>query len=364
MPPIDEYEALLRGVWQRKWLTNAGQLHRDLEWRLSEYLNVEHISLFCNGTIALLVALQLLEVNGGEIITTPFTFPATVHALHWVQAAPVFCDIDPVTLNLNPKCIEASITTATKAILPVHVYGTPCDTEAIQEIADRYNLKVIYDAAHTFGVRCGRYSLLEAGDASILSFHATKLFSTLEGGAVVVKNKDHKQKLELLKNFGLLDPETIVEPGLNGKMNEMQAAYGLLHLSMIDSEIASRRELAKIYRERLRDIPGLDTVDEQPGVAHNYAYFPILVNSKKYGMTRDDLFLNLRKFNIMTRRYFYPLCSRYPIYAQLPSSDPQSLPVAEAVARQVLCLPIYGTLEKYIPERICLIAQKLHELTC
>ncbi len=359
MPSLADYYKHLERIWESRWLTNAGQFEREFERRLAEYLGVEHVSLFCNGTIALLVALQALRINSGEVITTPFTFPATAHVLHWNNIRPVFCDIDEKTFNLDPHRIEQLISPNTKAILPVHVYGNPCDVEAIQSIADRHGLHVIYDAAHTFGVQLNGRPLVEHGDISMLSFHATKLFSTLEGGALVVKTEVQKTRIDFLKNFGIADEETVIGPGINGKMNELQAAYGLLQLEMIDDEIANRARLVNTYRDGLREIPGITVLDDMPDVKHNYAYFPILVNPASYGMTRDKLYTLLKELNVMTRKYFYPLCSTYPCYSALPSADAGNLPVAQRVAEQVLCLPLYGTLEKSVVRTICALLNEL-----
>jgi len=352
LPALDEYTDYLRGIWERGWLTNDGVLHQELERRLGEYLGVEHLSLFCNGTIALLVALNALRINSGEVITTPFTFPATAHVLYWNGIRPVFCDIDEASLNLDPNRIEHLIGPDTKAILAVHVYGTPCDVEGIQAIADRHGLHVIYDAAHAFGVKHRGRSILEYGDLSVLSFHATKLFSTIEGGALVSRTDAQRQRINFLKNFGIAGEEEVIGPGINGKMNEFQAAFGLLHLRMVDEEIARRKAIAAIYRERLAKVPGLRLLLEPADTEPNYGYFPILVDGA-YGMSRDELFGMLRRCNIISRKYFYPLVSRASCYAALPSAEPARLPVAEDVASRVLCLPIYGKLESPVVHRIC-----------
>jgi dTDP-4-amino-4,6-dideoxygalactose transaminase len=357
MPPLNEYTDYLRGIWERRWLTNEGVLHRELERRLCEYLEVEHLSLFCNGTIALLVALNALRINSGEVITTPFTFPATAHVLYWNGIRPVFCDIDEESVNLNPASIENLIGPDTKAILAVHVYGTPCDTDTIQAIADRHGLRVIYDAAHGFGVKYRGRPILDYGDLSMLSFHATKLFTTIEGGALISRTAAQKHRIDSLKNFGIAGEEDVIGPGINGKMDEFQAAFGLLHLRMVDEEIARRKAVAAIYRARLAHVPGLklprETADTQP----NYGYFPILVDADEYGMSRDRLFRVLRSCNVVSRKYFYPLVSRASCYAALPSADPAKLPVAERTASRVLCLPIYGTLESQTVQRICDVLQ-------
>jgi dTDP-4-amino-4,6-dideoxygalactose transaminase len=353
MPALDEYTEYLRGIWDRRWLTNEGMLHQELERKLCDYLGVEHLSLFCNGTIALLVALQALRINSGDVITTPFTFPATAHVLYWNGIRPVFCDIDENTFNLDPTRIERLIGPDTKAILAVHVYGTPCDVEAIQAIADRHGLHVIYDAAHAFGVKYRGRSILEYGDLSMLSFHATKLFTTIEGGALISRNVAQQRRINSLKNFGIAGEEEVIGPGINGKMDEFQAAFGLLHLRQVTREIAHRAALTAIYRERLGGISGLKLLHDMEGVEPNYGYFAVQVDAREYGISRDDLFRVLRNCNIISRKYFYPLVSRASCYAALPSAEPGRLPVAERVASQVLCLPIYGTLGAETAHHIC-----------
>jgi dTDP-4-amino-4,6-dideoxygalactose transaminase len=362
MPRLEDYTRDLEQIWESRWLTNDGPFHKKFEKRLAEYLRVEYVNVFCNGTIALLVALQALRINSGEVITTPFTFPATAHVLHWNGIQPVFCDIDEKTYNLDPGCIERLISPNTKALLPVHVYGTPCDVIAIQEIADRHGLHVLYDAAHAMGVRLNGRPLVDYGDISMLSFHATKLFTTLEGGALVVGSEVQKTRINFLKNFGFADQETIIGPGINGKMNEMQAAFGLLQLDMIEEEIAGRGRLTRIYRSRLASVPGLTLLEDAPGAEHNNAYFPILIDTEIFGMSRDTLHIQLQEFNVMSRKYFYPLASRYSCYSALPSSRPENLPVAERVAKEVLCLPLYGTLDDDVVETICTILRELHRV--
>jgi dTDP-4-amino-4,6-dideoxygalactose transaminase len=362
MPRMEDYSRELEQIWESRWLTNNGPYHQAFERRLAEYLQVEHVNVFCNGTIALLVALHALLINSGEVITTPFTFPATAHVLYWNGIQPVFCDIDKTTYNLDPDCIEQLIGPNTKALLPVHVYGTPCDVERIQEIADRHGLHVLYDAAHAMGVRYRGGPLVQHGDISMLSFHATKLFTTLEGGGLVLGTEALKTRINFLKNFGFADQETIIGPGINGKMNEMQAAFGLLQLDMIKEEIGDRGRLTRIYRSRLGRVPGLKLLQETPEVESNYAYLPVLVDAEEYGMSRDELHTQLQQFNVMSRKYFYPLCSRYSCYSSLPSSRPENLPVAERVAKEVLCLPLYGTLESEVVERICTIIAELHRI--
>jgi len=359
MPSLEDYQKSIGEIWENKWLTNNGYFHRKLEQRIAEYLDVKHICLFCNGTIALLVALHALRINSGEVITTPFTFPATPHVLYWNGIRPVFCDIDKNTFNLDPNKIEKLISPDTKAILPVHVYGNPCDVEKIQEIADRHGLHVIYDAAHAFGVRYKNRPLCQYGDISMLSFHATKLFSTGEGGALVVKSKAQKERINFLKNFGIASQEMIIGPGINGKMNEFQAAFGLLQLDTIDKEISRRAALTHTYKNMLSDVKGITLFSDKPDVQPNYAYLPILIDPKLYGMTRDDLYLILEKCNIMTRKYFYPLCSTYSCYASLPSSHPESLSVAHEIANNILCLPLYSSLEMETVQLICNIIKDL-----
>jgi dTDP-4-amino-4,6-dideoxygalactose transaminase len=353
MPRLEDYHGLLGEIWESRWLTNGGPMHRQLEERLAAYLGVEHISLFCNGTIALLVALQALRLHSCEVITTPFTFPATAHVLYWNDIQPVFCDIDEHTLTLDPARLERMIGPQTRAVLPVHVFGVPCDIDAIQRIADRHGLHVIYDAAHAFGVQRRDRSLASYGEISMLSFHATKLFTTIEGGALVCGSAALRNRIEFLKNFGIADEETVVGPGINGKMNEFQAAFGLLQLEGVESEIAKRRELGELYRKLLSDVPGVRVLNEPSEARWNGAYFPIFVEEASFGMSRDTLYRVLKNFNIYCRRYFYPLVSNAPCYAALPSSSPSALPVATRAADQVLCLPIYGDLPASTVETIC-----------
>jgi dTDP-4-amino-4,6-dideoxygalactose transaminase len=360
LPPLAEYTKLLEQIWDRRWLTNDGAFHQEFERRLAEYLGVPHVNLFCNGSIALLVALQALRIDGGEVITTPFTFPATPHVLHWNRVRPVFCDIDPNTYNIDHTRIERLITSDTRAILAVHVYGTPCDVDALQTIADRHGLKVIYDAAHTFGVRLRGRALAASGDISMLSFHATKLFSTIEGGALVVQSEEQKKLVNYLKNFGVADEETVIGPGINGKMNEFQAAYGLLQLEMVESEIAARAERVATYREELAGVPGISMPATIPETRANHAYCPIFIDATLFGMTRDAVHAALKACNIITRKYFHPLCSHYPIYAELPSARPELLPVAERAASQVLCLPDYGSLPLETVRTIGHVLRELH----
>lgn len=343
LPPLDEFHKLLKDIWQRKWITNNGHYHQELEKALAEYLGVPYISLFTNGTLPLITALQALRITG-EVITTPYSFVATTHSIWWNGISPVFVDIDPVTGNLDPDKIEAAITPRTTAIMPVHVYGTPCDTRRIQQIADKYGLKVIYDAAHAFGVRVNGESVLNAGDISTLSFHATKTYNTVEGGALVCHDAAMKQRIDYLKNFGFAGETEVVAPGINSKMDEVRAAYGLLSLRYVDSAIATRRELAEQYRKLLRNVPGLHIMEDIPGVTHNYSYFPVFINANQYGETRDELYFRLQKYGILGRRYFYPLISTFSTYRGLPSATASNLPVATRMADEVICLPLHHEL--------------------
>lgn len=342
LPPLEEFIPYLEQIWENKWLTNNGPFHQQLEKELCRYLGVEHLALFTNGTIALVTALQTLRVTG-EVITTPYSFVATTHSLLWNNIRPVFVDIDPTTMNLDPDKIEAAITPQTTAILPVHCYGNPCKVERIQQIADTYGLKVIYDAAHAFGVKYKGDSLLKHGDLAVLSFHATKVFNTFEGGAIVCQDAKTKQRIDYLKNFGIADEVTVMAPGINGKMNEVQAAFGVLQLNHIDYAIGRRKAVDRRYREALRDVPGITILPEPDGTVRNYAYFPILAGPD-YSLKRDDLYLRLRESGIHARRYFYPLISDMPMYRGLPSAAPSNLPYAKEVAEQILCLPIYPNL--------------------
>lgn len=342
LAPLDEFIPYLEKIWESKVLTNRGPFHRQLEDALCEYLGVPHLALFANGTLALVTALQALRITG-EVITTPYSFVATAHSLLWNGIKPVFVDVDPRTLNLDPARIEAAITPQTTAIMPVHCYGHPCDVEAIRKIADVYNLKVIYDAAHAFGVRNEGGSVLAHGDLSVLSFHATKVFNTFEGGAVICPDAKTKQRIDHLKNFGYVDEVTVVAPGINGKMSEINAAFGLLQLKHVDEAIARRKALDTLYRERLASVRGIRCLQDAGETSANYAYFPILVDSD-YPLSRDALFETLRSHGIVARRYFYPLISDFPMYRGLPSASRDNLPVANDAALKVLCLPIYPAL--------------------
>jgi len=351
LPPLEEFIPMLEDIWESKWLTNNGKYHQEFEKALADYLGVPYISIFSNGTLALITALQCFKITG-EVITTPYSFVASSHALHWNGIEPVFADIDPVSLNLDPNKIEAAITSKTTAIMPVHVYGNPCDVKAIQNIADTYGLKVIYDAAHAFSVDVNGDSVLNYGDISILSFHATKVFNTIEGGAIICRDEATKKRIDYLKNFGFAGETKVIGPGINAKMNELQAAYGLLQLKSIDISIDKRRNVTKLYKTLLRDVKGISFLEDIEGVKHNYSYFPIFVDEKEYGKTRDELYEELKRHNIFGRRYFYPLISQFPTYSGLPSASADNLQVAEAITKQVICLPIYPDIEidivKYI----------------
>ncbi|MEG1645567.1 MAG: DegT/DnrJ/EryC1/StrS family aminotransferase [Alistipes sp.] len=351
LPPLDEFTEYLRDIWDRKWITNNGHYHQELEKALGDYLGVEYLSLFTNGTLPLIAALQALRITG-EVITTPYSFVATTHSIWWNGIKPVFVDIDPQTGNLNPDCIEAAITPRTTAIMPVHVYGTPCDTDRIQAIADKYGLKIIYDAAHAFGVTVNGKSILQSGDISTLSFHATKTYNTIEGGALICHDAKTKQRIDYLKNFGFADETTIVAPGINAKMDEIRAAYGLLNLKYVDQAIVARHSLATTYRDALRNIAGISFFDDLPGVRHNYSYFPIFIDAEQYGMTRDELYFKMKEANILGRRYFYPLISTFSTYNNLPSAAAANLPVATRMADQVICLPMHHQITEEETNRI------------
>lgn len=357
MPSLDELDGYLRDIWQRKWITNNGHYHKELESALCEYLGVPFISLFTNGTLPLITALQALRITG-EVITTPYSFVATTHALWWNGIKPVFVDVDPRTGNIDPDRIEAAITPRTTAIMPVHVYGNPCDTRRIQDIADKYGLKVIYDAAHAFGVRVGGESILTAGDMSTLSFHATKVYNTVEGGALVMRDAQTKKRIDYLKNFGFAGETEVVAPGINSKMDEVRSAYGLLNLRQVDGAIEARRRVAVKYREALREVEGITFFDDIPGVRHNYSYFPIFVDAGKYGMTRDELYFRMKERNILGRRYFYPLISTFTTYRGLESARPENLPNAHRMADTVICLPMHHALSEEDTQRILDIIKK------
>lgn len=343
MPPLEEFIPYLEKIWENKTLTNGGVFHQQLEKELANFLGVKHVCLFANGTLALLTALQALRITG-EVITTPYSFVATSHTLLWNGLTPVFADINPQTYNINPERIEELITPNTTAILPVHCYGIPCDVDRIQEIADIYGLKVIYDAAHAFGVNKSGTSILNYGDLSVLSFHATKVFNTFEGGAIICHNERTKQRIDYLKNFGFAGETTVVAAGINGKMNEVQAAFGLLQLQHIEDALEKRREIDKKYRSMLMDIPGVSLLEIPGNIDWNYAYFPIKIE-KDFPVSRDELYNTLKDNDIMTRRYFYPLISNFPMYRGLPSASKALLPLANNIADEILCLPIFPHLE-------------------
>lgn len=343
LPNLNEFHEMLKEIWDSKWITNNGSFHKQLEAELAKYLKVPYVSLFTNGTLPLITALQALRITG-EVITTPYSFVATTHSLWWNGIKPVFVDIDPSTGNIDPDKIEAAITPKTTAIMPVHVYGKPCDTERIQAIADKYGLKVIYDAAHAFGVEVNGESILNAGDMSTLSFHATKVYNTVEGGALIMHDEKTKKRIDYLKNFGFAGETEVVAPGINSKMDEIRAAYGLLNLKQVDACIEARHQVAKQYREALRSVEGITFMDDMPGVKHNYSYFPIFVDAEKYGITRDELYFKMKEQNVLGRRYFYPLISEFSTYRGLPSASKENLPNAHNMADSVICLPMHHEL--------------------
>ena len=346
LPDLQDFNEYLRQIWDSKWLTNNGSFHQQFEKALAEYLGVEYISVFTNGTLPLITALQALGLKKGEVITTPYSFVATTHSIWWNQLKPVFVDVEPTTGNIDPAKIEAAITENTVAIMPVHVYGQPCDNERIDAIAKRHNLKVIYDAAHAFGVRKEGKSILEWGDVSTLSFHATKVFGTIEGGALICHSAEMKHQIDNLKNFGFRG-ETVVEaPGINGKMDEVRAAFGLLNLKQIDAAIEARHNVAMRYREVIDKIEGLSYLVEQSDIQYNYGYFPIFVDEARFGMRRDALYEKFKANNIFGRRYFFPLISSFAPYNTYPSATPENLPIATRMAEQVLCLPMHHALSE------------------
>ncbi|MCW2482894.1 DegT/DnrJ/EryC1/StrS family aminotransferase, partial [Candidatus Symbiopectobacterium sp. NZEC135] len=350
LPPLTEFIPYLEQIWDNKWLTNNGPFHQQLEKQLAEYLGVDYLSLFSNGTLALLTAMQALRISG-EVITTPYSFVATSHSLLWNGLKPVFVDIDPVTCNLDPEKIERAITPETSAILPVHCYGIPANVERIQEIADTYGLKVIYDAAHAFGVKQNGASILNHGDLSILSFHATKVFNTIEGGAIICPDAKTKKRIDYLKNFGFADEVTVMAPGINGKMNEVQAAFGVLQLSHIDQALANRRVIYQRYHNALKNIPGLRLAQVPQDIDWNQAYCPVFID-ENFPCTRDELYSLLKEEGIFARRYFYPLISSFPMYRGLDSAKDDNLPIARSVADAVLCLPIHAELQLEEQDRV------------
>ena len=351
LPDLDEFHELLKEIWDSKWVTNNGSFHKQLEVALAEYLKVPYVSLFTNGTLPLITALQALRITG-EVITTPYSFVATTHALWWNGIKPVFVDIDWKTGCMDPNMIEAAITPKTTAIMPVHVYGKPCDIKAIQNIANKYGLKVIYDAAHAFGVEVNGESILNAGDMSTLSFHATKVYNTLEGGAMVIHDAETKKRIDYLKNFGFAGETEVVAPGINSKMDEMRSAYGLLNLKQVDAAIEARHQVAIKYREALKDVPGIEYWDDLPGVKHNYSYFPIFVHEKEYGKSRDELYFKMKEHGILGRRYFYPLISEFSTYRGLDSARLENLPVAHKMANSVICLPMHHAMSESDIQRV------------
>lgn len=352
LPKITEVNSKLKEIWRSKWLSNNGPQHVRFEKEIRKKLKVPNVTLFNNGTIALLVAVRALKLSG-EVITTPFTFPATPHALSWNNITPVFCDIDPITLNIDPNKIEKLITNKTSAILGVHVFGTPCNVEKIQEIAGRHKLKVLYDAAHAFGVELKGIGIGNFGDITMFSFHPTKLFHTGEGGALTYKNSKLNKLLYLLKNFGIKNEEEVVEIGINGKMNELQAVLGLLVLKNTEEERRKRKILFEIYKKCLKNIEGIGFIDHQAGVKNSYQYFVIRIDEKKFGKSRDYVYEKFKKYNVFTRKYFYPLCSEYPHYKNLSSSKKSNLPIAQQVVKEVLSMPFYGELSVQDVEKIC-----------
>jgi len=352
LPPLEDYVARLKDIWASAQLSNGGPQHKALEAALGQYFGNQNVSLFNNGTIALVTACQALRLSG-EVITTPFTFPATPHVLSWNNITPVFADIDPVTMNLNPANIEPLISAHTSAILAVHVYGTPCDVVGIQEVADRHGLHVIYDAAHAFGTTIDGRSVTDFGDITMLSFHATKLFQTAEGGALVARDATVKRRIDYLKNFGIQNETTVLMPGINGKMSELQAALGMLTLEMVDDEQQRRKKIGDIYRQRLGAVEGVTLPVQSPHFTPSQQYFVTRFNAALCGITRDELFARLREYNVIARRYFFPLCSEYSCYRMLPSAHPSYLPVAHLAATEVLCLPYYGALSSDEAHRIC-----------
>lgn len=343
LPLLEKVIPYLEEIWKNKILTNNGPFHQKFEKALCDYLKVDNVNLFTNATLALVVGLQALRITG-EVITTPFSFVATTHALKWNGITPVFCDIEENSLNIDPDKIEALISPRTTAIMPVHVYGHPCDTKKIQEIADKYGLKVIYDAAHAFDIKFNNNNLLLNGDMSVLSFHGTKLFNTFEGGAIITKDEKLKSRIDFLKNFGFADELTVIAPGINAKMNEFQSIMGLLSLEIVGTEIVNRKKVAETYFDILRGVKGITIFDNFDGYEYNYAYFPVLINKEEFGVSREDVYYELRKHNIYSRRYFYPLISNMPSYRSLNSASKENLPIANKMADQVLCLPIYGSL--------------------
>lgn len=351
LPNLNEFQDSLKEIWESRWVTNNGSFHKQVEAALCEYLKVPYISLFTNGTLPLLTALQALRITG-EVITTPYSFVATTHSIWWNGCKPVFVDIEESTCGMDPDRVEAAITPHTTAIMPVHCYGKPCNMERIQAIADKYGLKVIYDAAHAFGVEVNGQSVLCQGDMSTLSFHATKVYNTLEGGALVMHDAETKKRIDYLKNFGFVSETEVVAPGINSKMDEVRAAYGLLNLKQVDEAIEKRHQVAIRYREALCDVKGIRFFEDMPGVKHNYSYFPVFINAEEYGVTRDELYFKMQEKGIYGRRYFYPLISTFSSYCGLPSAAPENLPVATRIANEVICLPMHHGLSEEDIDRV------------
>ncbi len=351
LPDLNDFNEILKDIWDCKWITNNGKYHQMLENALCEYLKVPYISLFTNGTLPLITALQALRING-EVITTPYSFVATTHSLWWNGIRPVFVDIEPQTCNIDPNKIEAAITPRTTAIMPVHCYGYPCDTKGIQEIADKYGLKVIYDAAHAFGVEKDGQSILLDGDMSTLSFHSTKVFNTIEGGALICHDLETKKRIDYLKNFGFAGETEVIAPGINSKMDEVRSAYGLLNLKQIDNAILARQIVAKQYREALSEIKGISYLDDIIGVRSNYSYFPIFIDAEQYGMTRDELYFKMQEKNVFGRRYFYPLISTFSTYRGLKSASSDNLLIANRISKEVICLPMHHQLSNEDIKRV------------
>jgi dTDP-4-amino-4,6-dideoxygalactose transaminase len=351
LPPLEKLKPYLEEIWKNKILTNNGPFHKKFEKKLAQYLGVKYVNLFANGTLALVTALQELRITG-EVITTPFSFAATTHSLWWNNVQPVFVDIEKDTFTLDVEKIEAAITPKTTAILPVHVYGNPCNVEKLQEIANIYGLKIIYDAAHAFGVKINGNSILNFGDLSVLSFHATKVFNTFEGGAIICHDEQTKKRIDYLKNFGFAGETTVIAPGINSKMNEFQAALGLLQLEYVEKNIKKRKTIAEYYRKCLKNVNGISFLQDIGNIKNNYSYFPILVNKDEYGITRDELYNKLKENGIYGRRYFYPLISNFPTYRALKSASVENLPVANEIAEKVICLPIYSDLQLSYVDKI------------
>ena len=364
LPPLEEFIPYLQQIWDSKWITNNGQFHQLLEKELAAYLGVEYLSLFTNGTLPLITAFQALGIRQGEVITTPYSFVATSHSIWWNGLKPVFVDIEEDTCGIDPNKIEAAITPNTVAIMPVHCYGKPCKTAEIDAIARKHNLKVIYDAAHAFGVTENGQSVLQAGDISTLSFHATKVYNTIEGGALICHSAEMKYHVDNLKNFGFRGETTVVAPGINSKMDEMRAAYGLLNLRQVDAAIEARKQVAEAYRSALRGVNGIRFFDDMLGVRHNYSYFPIFVDEEQYGISRDALYEKMKANNVLGRRYFYPLITDFDPYKDIPSANPANLPVANKIANQVICLPMHHALSEEDVRRVmeCVRNKGINEL--